>query len=120
MIRICIADDSASLVELLKKFIEKDPLLIVVGLASNGDEALTIVEKERPDVLLLDLSMPVSDGFFVLDQVSLQFPEVKIIVLSGHSYALYGDNTIARGANKYIEKGISLKSIVEEIKNVVA
>lgn len=120
MIRICIADDSASLVELLKKFIEKDPDLKVVGTASNGDEALSIVASERPDVLLLDLSMPVSDGFFVLDKVSLQFPEVSTIVLSGHSYALYGDVTIGRGAKKYIEKGLSLKRIVEEIKDVLA
>lgn len=117
-IKINIADDQNDLAVLIKNYLERDEEFIVLNISNDGSEALKNLEIYKPDILILDLSMPIGDGFYVLDKVKECFNEIKIIVFSGHSFELYGNNALSRGADLYLEKGTSLTLLKEHIKEV--
>ena len=117
-IKIILADDSQNLLNILKRIIETDDDLEVVALCHDGKDALDLTLLHSPDVLVLDISMPVIDGFEVIRLLRLSSSLTKIIVLSGHSYEFYGNKAIESGADLYIEKGLSVKSIISDIKSV--
>ena len=116
-IKIVLADDSLDLLRILKKIIEADDQLEVIKICPNGLDAVESTIELGADVLILDISMPVIDGFQVITQLREQGSQVKIIVLSGHSFEFYGEKALSIGANRYIEKGISVKTIIKDIKD---
>jgi len=83
-IRALLVDDHALVRAGLKALLEKLDEVVVVGEAGNGHEALELIDKLRPDVVLLDLTMPGLSGFDVLKVTSEKFPEVHMIVLTVH------------------------------------
>ncbi len=107
-VRVLVADDADGLRSLLVKALEKDGQLQVVGEARNGQEALSLVEELGPDVLLLDLSMPVLDGMAVLKEVAGRLP---VVVLSGYGEAEMSEDCLALGARSFLEKGAPLADI---------
>jgi DNA-binding NarL/FixJ family response regulator len=117
-IKILIADDQNDLAILLKSFLERDDEFAVVNISNDGSEAIKNIEIFKPNVLILDLSMPIGDGFYVLDKVKENFSNLKVIVFSGHSFNLYGNDALNRGADLYLEKGISLSKIKDEIRRI--
>lgn len=116
--RIILADDSLDLLKVLKKIIQEDPELEVIKLCHNGLDAYDSTLELNADVLILDISMPVIDGFEVIKLLREKGSLTKIIVLSGHSFDFYGRKALDLGANLYIEKGISVKSIIKDIKEL--
>ncbi|MDH4224058.1 MAG: response regulator [Deltaproteobacteria bacterium] len=82
MIRLMIVDDSMLARAAIKKTLEKDPTIVVVGEAANGKEALEKIATLSPSVITCDMEMPVMDGVQTLMQVRKLHPEIKIIVLS--------------------------------------
>ena len=101
-----IADDVPALRSLVRAMLEEDGEIIVVGEANNGLEAVAGVMAHRPDVLLLDLSMPQMDGMEVLFLLREKAPETKVIVLSGFGRDRLAPLAIELGAAQYVEKGI--------------
>ncbi|MFL5846967.1 MAG: response regulator transcription factor [Solirubrobacteraceae bacterium] len=117
MCRVFIADDVPAMRSLWRLFLEEDPGIAVVGEAGDGDAALAGVEETRPDVLLLDLSMPERDGLEVIPVVRTASPETAIVVASGFTAARMAPQALELGAAAYFEKGGSsdvLRRIVRD------
>ena len=114
---VVVADDAEQLRELLCRALARDPRVNVVGQASDGAEALAVVERAEPDVLLLDLSMPVLDGLEVLRRVRETHPSVAVVVFSGYGSGALESTCRDLGASGYIEKGTPMTTVVEAILN---
>jgi DNA-binding NarL/FixJ family response regulator len=119
-IRILLVDDSLAFRELLGMLLARDPRFVVIAEASDGIEAIEMVEKHHPDVVLLDVAMPRMDGLQALPAVKAAHPSTKVVVLSAFSAVEMLDKVSGRGADAYLEKGEILEKIGETIKRVHA
>lgn len=115
---ILLCDDSDDIRTYLKREIGRYPDLEVVGEAVNGLEGIELATALQPDLVLLDLAMPVLDGASALPAILEGAPGAKVIVLSGLEKNAFQDRLLSLGAIAYIEKGTSLKAIVEAIRVV--
>ena len=117
-IGILICDDVEGMRFLLGTIIQRHPGLCVVGEARDGLEAISEAERLQPDVILLDLSMPRLTGLEALPDITRLAPDSKVIVLSGFASSTVVADALARGAVRYVEKGVSpdtLTAIIEEV-----
>ncbi len=102
-IRVLIADDSAHARDGLRSLLVTQPLVAVVGEATNGEDAVRRVAECRPDVVLMDLQMPVMDGLQATRLIKARWPAVTVIVLTIH--AEYERAALAAGADAFAVKG---------------
>ncbi len=117
-IKVVIADDHTLFREGLKRILSLEKDILVVGDVASGEEAVKIVEKTRPDILLLDLKMPKGDALPSLLKIAEKNPATKVMILTAHSE---GENVLetARGrARGYVLKGVSTPTLLEAIKKV--
>jgi DNA-binding NarL/FixJ family response regulator len=91
-----------------------------VAEAADGRAGIEVVDETQPDVVLLDLAMPVLDGRAALPHIRRAAPAARIIVLSGFGADLLSDDLIALGADGYIEKGHSLRRIVQYVEDAAS
>lgn len=112
---VVLADDTPEIRTLLRLTLEDRGEIEVVGEAGDGAEAVKIVTELRPDALILDLAMPVLDGFQAIQQVRRKAPGTKIIVLSGFDRAVMSERALSLGADMYFEKGISFFDLAEKV-----
>jgi DNA-binding NarL/FixJ family response regulator len=117
-VRVVIVDDTFDLRELLRLALTRGGME-VVGDAGDGLEGIEAVRSERPDVVLLDLSMPVMDGLEALPSIRRLVPAAKIIVLSGFGATQMSERALATGADGYLQKGMSLKQILDYVTGIV-
>jgi len=117
-LRIVLADDHVLLRKTLAGFLEQRDQLIVVGEASNGDDALEQAMQLQPDVLILDLNMPGKGGLDILPQVRAQVPSTKILVLTGRNEDWYIMRALRSGAHGYILKSADEGDLLEGIEKV--
>lgn len=117
-IGVLICDDVESMRALLGVIVDLRPGLRVVGEAEDGDQAIAQAKRLRPDVVLLDLSMPRRTGLDALPEIKRVAPEARIIVLSGFATAMVAAEVIALGADLYIEKGAEPDTIAMMIEEV--
>jgi CheY-like chemotaxis protein len=103
-VRVAVADDSTIFRTSLVRFLATLPHIKVVAEAINGQEALQIVEKKTPDILILDIQMPVMDGLAVLRHLRRMETNVQVLVLSAHSGA-YSEQVMESGATLFVPKG---------------
>jgi NarL family two-component system response regulator LiaR len=117
-IRVVIADDHAIVRTGIRALLATEPDITVVGEASDGDEAVVAAERLRPDVILMDLVMPESDGIAAIRQITATHPDVRILVLT--SFA--GDDqvfpAIKAGALGYLLKDTGPEDLVRAIRQV--
>jgi DNA-binding NarL/FixJ family response regulator len=118
MIHILLADDQDLLCEILKTSLEQQPDFQVIGRANNGKEALEKIDRFRPDIALIDINMPIMDGLTATEKIVHNFPETKVIVLSGSEGESDRINAINAGAKSYIPKTAKAIEIVEQIRTV--
>jgi NarL family two-component system response regulator LiaR len=97
----------------MKALIATWPEVEVVGEATNGQEAVRLVEKCRPEVVLMDAIMPVMDGLEATGVIKDRWPEVKVIVLTIH--AAYRDDALAAGADTFLIKGCLATELLKAI-----
>jgi DNA-binding NarL/FixJ family response regulator len=107
-IRVVICDDVAALRTLVRYALEADPSLEVVGEAGDGTTGLELIARLKPDVVLLDLSMPGIDGLEAIPEIRVRSPESAILVFSGFSAARMRRPALELGAAGYVEKGVAL------------
>ena len=117
-VRVVIVDDTQDLRELLTLALTRGGM-DVVGEAGDGLAGIEAVRLERPDVVLLDLSMPVMDGLEALPSIRDLVPAAKIIVLSGFGAGQMSRRALAMGADGYLQKGMSLHRILDYVRGVV-
>lgn len=118
--RVVIADDVEALRVLWRSFLSEEPDVEVVGEAADGAAALDIVRRERPDVLVLDLSMPRIDGLEVIRAVAAEGLPTAIVVASGFAAARLRPLAEELGATSYFEKGRPVEELVGLVKQACA
>ena len=118
-IRIVIAEDHTILREGLRSLLRTDPVFDVVGEAADGRDAVRCVENLSPDLILMDLSMPRTNGLNAIQEIKKQNPETKIIALTVHRTEEYVLATLQAGANGYVLKDATHSELVMAIKNVL-
>ena len=118
-IRIMITDDHSIVREGLKKLLESDENIKVIEEADNGEECLQKLKQELPDVLLLDIDMPVMGGLDVLERIRELKLEVNVLVLTGHNEVEYLLRAVEIGIDGYILKSSNFAELEKAI-DVVA
>ena len=117
---VLICDDNAALRSLLHAIVDVADGMRVVGEAADGETAISQASLLQPDVILLDLAMPVLSGLDALPRIRRTAPTAKIIVLSGFSTATAAERSLALGADSYLEKGTDPDTIINAIERVHA
>lgn len=117
-IRVLIADDHAVLRSGLKLLLNAQPDIKVIGEASNGDEAINKTAELKPDVLLLDITMPNTGGIDALRLIKERIPSVSILVLTMHEGEGYLLEALKSGACGYIPKRAADTELINAIKAV--
>jgi len=117
-IRVVIADDHAVLRAGLRLLLESQPDLQVVGEAGEGWETLHVVEQCKPDVVLLDLSMPGPGGLEVLREIKRRAPGTKVLVLTMHEDEGYLRNVLRAGGSGYVVKKAADAELLSAIRAV--
>ncbi len=117
-LRVVIIDDTADLRDLLRMALVRGGMS-VIGEASDGLAGIEVVRELRPDVVLLDLSMPVMDGLEALPHLRALVPDARIIVLSGFGASQMSKRALTIGADGYLQKGASLGRILDHIRDIV-
>ena len=118
-ITVLIADDHQLLREGLSKLVEKSFPESSIGLAENGKEALKKLSDSPYDIILLDLDMPVMDGFDASIEIVKKFPKTKILVISGFTDEKYIFHLVEIGVHGFTSKNASLESLKEAIQQVM-
>ncbi|WP_051706385.1 response regulator transcription factor [Nocardioides aequoreus] len=117
-VRVVIVDDTADLRELLRFALEQHEFTVVAE-AGDGREGISAVEEHAPDLVLLDLAMPVMDGFEALPRMRRACPRAKIVVLSGFDAGAMSTRAHDLGADGYLQKGASLSDTLRYVREVV-
>ncbi|MER0396046.1 response regulator transcription factor [Vibrio vulnificus] len=117
-IRVVIVDDHQVVLDGFMARLEMEPEIDVVGTASNGLEALDVVKQHKPDVVLMDISMPILNGIEATRMIKAEWPEAKILMLTMHDNREYIMKVMQEGAVGYMLKEISAEKMVQAIKTV--
>jgi len=118
VISVLIVDDHALIREGLRQLFTLEEHIHVVGEAANGFEAIEKIRQLSPDVVLLDIHLPVVDGIAVTRQITHQFPNVAVIILTVHRQNQQIVDAMRNGARGYLLKNSSAREVAEAIKIV--
>ena len=118
--RIIIAEDHTILREGLRAILSANTDFEVVGEAQDGRDAIRCAEKLDPDLILMDLSMPRTNGLEAIKEIKKQHPDIKIIALTVHKTDEYILETLKGGADGYLLKDSSQSELIMAINNVLA
>lgn len=119
-IRIVIVDDNPFYRETVRNIIEKQPNLKVVGEAGDGVYALQTIEKHRPDIVLMDITLPYLDGIEATRKIRARFCDTKIIMLTMHSNPTFSDEALIAGACHFLTKDCNKNELLQAIKDCSA
>jgi DNA-binding NarL/FixJ family response regulator len=117
--RVLIVDDHPIVRKGLAGLIREEPDLEVCGEAADATEALALVEKLAPDLILVDLSLKSGHGIELIKQVKSVRPGIRLLVSSMHDESLYAERALRAGAMGYVNKQEATESIVEAIRRVL-
>ena len=119
-IKVMIVDDQAILSEGIRSVLASSDELDVIATAENGQEALALMEKEVPDVVLLDIRMPVMNGVVTTGEIKKRYPNVKVLILTTFDDSDYILSALGNGACGYLLKDISAPALLDAVKNAYA
>lgn len=118
MIRLLLVDDQTIIRQGLKSLLEFKPDLQVVGEAENGQQALELIESLQPDVVLLDVRMPVMDGVAATRQICQRFPKTQVLILTTFDDDEYVSQAMRFGAKGYLLKDTPSEELASAIRAV--
>lgn len=116
MIRVLICDDQLIVCEGLRKILGSDPDIQVVGAAHDGTEALGLIPKLRPEVVLMDLKMPLMNGIIATRQIKEKYPQVYVLVLTTYDDDEWLFDAIRSGAAGYLLKDTPPAELIASVK----
>ncbi|HXB14519.1 MAG TPA: response regulator transcription factor [Solirubrobacteraceae bacterium] len=119
-LKVLVADDHPLILQGLRRTLEACDDIDVVGEARSGDEVVPLVERRRPDVVLLDMRMPGMQSAECIRRIAQSWPEVKTVVLSASEDRATIDSAVAAGASAYVLKSVSALDVPALIRQVAA
>ena len=119
MIRVLIVDDQEIVRKGLNIILAYSTGIEVVGFAANGEEAVNQVTKLKPDVVLMDLKMPILNGIHATRRICTAFPAIKVVVLTTYDADQWVFDAIRAGASSYLLKDADGEEIVNTVREVV-
>lgn len=117
-IRVIVADDHAVIREGLRVLLGSQKDIQVLGLASNGREAVQLVDEHKPDVVVMDISMPELNGVEAIRRMRPRHPHMQVVVLSIHETKRYVFQALQAGAKGYLLKETAWQEVVEAVRAV--
>jgi two-component system response regulator NreC len=117
-IRLMLVDDHQVVRTGLKSFLQTQPDLEVIAEANNGQEAITIALETRPDIVIMDISMPEMDGLEATRRLKEQWPQVVVLALTVHEDKLYFMKMLEAGASGYLTKQAASDELIQAIHTV--
>jgi DNA-binding NarL/FixJ family response regulator len=117
-LRVLIADDHRLFAEALEAILDSDERIEVVGQASDGGQAVELSRKLGPDVVLMDVSMPVLDGFEATREIRAASDDIRVLMLTGSNSRADVDRSRAAGASGYVTKDRIASELVATIVEV--
>jgi DNA-binding NarL/FixJ family response regulator len=117
-IRLLLADDHSMVREGLRRLLDEDPDFSIVGEAADGNQALALVKQLHPDVVLMDINMPVTDGIAATRQITEQWPDIPVVVLTMHRDDVHVVNALQAGARGYVLKNATAAEVASAIRTV--
>ena len=120
MIKIMIADDQELIRESLRIVLNINPDMEVIGVTENGQETIDLVRAKKPDVILMDVRMPILDGVQCTRLIKEAYPEIRIIILTTFDDDEYVYNALKYGASGYLLKGVSVPELTQAVRTVVS
>ena len=118
--RIVVVDDHPIFREGLLQSINRQPDLMVCGEAENAPQALGLIGELKPDLVLVDISLPGKSGFELVRDIQAMHPGVAVLVLSMHDESLYAERVLRAGARGYVMKHERPEQLLEAIRHVVS
>ncbi|MFE4762904.1 response regulator (plasmid) [Bacillus mycoides] len=117
-IRMCIVDDHSFIRESLHTILDGQEDLQVVGMAEDGERAMELCERLKPDVVLMDLEMPNLDGIHATKMIKEKWPDIRVLILSTFQNTERAKEIIRNGADGYLLKSIDSRELAESIRLV--
>jgi len=117
-IKILFADDHAIVRDGLRLLFKSDPQFSIIGEAPNGEEALELIAKHKPDVALLDISMPKLNGIEATKIIKEKYPDTRVLILTIHENEEYIQQMILAGADGYVVKNAEKREIFDGVRAV--
>jgi DNA-binding NarL/FixJ family response regulator len=118
--KILIVDDHPMIREGLALRIGAQADMEVCGEAASEEEAIALVKRTRPDLMIVDISLKDGNGIDVIKRVKMGFPNVRMLVVSGYQEALYGERALRAGAMGYLNKQESNDKVLEAVRAILA
>lgn len=108
---VLIVDDEPNIRDVFREFLEEEGYQVLI--ARNGQEALSTMELNRPDLVFLDIQMPGMNGVEVLRSIKETYPETKVVMISGYATVETARKTLKMGAFDYVVKPVDLRHLEE-------
>jgi DNA-binding NarL/FixJ family response regulator len=119
-VRVVVADDADSVRDLVCLLLDSEPDFAIVGQARDGVEAVDVISRARPDLVLLDVGMPVMDGLSALPAVRRAVPNARIVMFTGFPVETICDEAAARGADATLAKELAGCGLVDRLRELRA
>jgi two-component system, NarL family, response regulator DegU len=118
IIKVLLADDHQLFREGLKRILNMEDDIDVIGECGDGIQVLEFCNEVKPDIVLMDINMPTENGVQATEKLREMFPEIKVIILSIHDDESYVFETLRKGANGYLLKDMEAESLINAIRSV--
>jgi DNA-binding NarL/FixJ family response regulator len=119
-VKVLIADDHPLLRQALRSEIEKEPDFEIVGEAGNGEEAIKLTSERFPDVIIMDIAMPVMNGVEATKHIKTQYPRIPILILTVHTDTESIFGILQAGASGYLTKASFSNEIIPTLRALMA
>jgi DNA-binding NarL/FixJ family response regulator len=118
-VRVLIADDHRLIAEGIKRSLEEEPDFEVVAEAHTGSQVLPLIRRTNPDIVLLDLRMPGTDGLTSLEHIRHDHPSIKVVILSASADQAVIQAALAKGASAYVLKSVNPVDLASTLRQVM-
>jgi DNA-binding NarL/FixJ family response regulator len=116
--KVLIADDHEVVRDGLKNILHSSGTMMVIGEANDGNEAIGLYDKLRPDIVIMDISMPNMNGIEATKKITDRFPDAKILILTMHDNQEYLNQVIRCGAHGFVLKNTDKDELLDAVKTV--
>jgi DNA-binding NarL/FixJ family response regulator len=119
MIRLIVADDHPVIIDGIKTILEREKDIVILNTVNNGEQLLESLEKEKPDLILMDINMPGINGIEATKKISSGYPEIRILAFSQYKEKRFVKQILKSGANGYLLKSSAADELIRALHMVM-